>query len=183
MAKKIMISQPMAGFTVEQIEETRNRFLEFAEKENLEVVNIYFADEWSFKESMEERGVIQIPLCFLAKAIEKMSLCDKVYFAKGWYNHRGCWIEHEIAVRYGLEVIYEEPQVQTFGQKAVGLSFNPSDNGQVSSAKQKFADAIDQMNNLRNSSASSEQKRLYSIAITEAQGAQMWSVKALTWRD
>jgi len=39
--KKIMISQPMNGFTDEQIVETRNRFLQFAEKEKLEVVNTY----------------------------------------------------------------------------------------------------------------------------------------------
>ena len=43
--KKIMISQPMNGFTYEQIVETRNRFLEYAKKENLEVVNTYFTDE------------------------------------------------------------------------------------------------------------------------------------------
>ena len=36
---KIMISQPMNGLTEEQIVETRNRFLQFAEKENLQSVN------------------------------------------------------------------------------------------------------------------------------------------------
>jgi len=37
-----------------------------------------------------------------------MSLCHKVYFAKGWEQARGCKIEHDAAIRYGLEVIYEE---------------------------------------------------------------------------
>ena len=36
-----------------------------------------------------------------------MSLCHKVYFAKGWENARGCKIEHEVALAYGLEIIYE----------------------------------------------------------------------------
>jgi hypothetical protein len=40
------------------------------------------------------------------------------------------------------------------------------------------------MNNYRNEETESgEGKRLASIAITEAQGAQMRAVKALTWRD
>jgi len=39
------------------------------------------------------------------------------------------------------------------------------------------------MNDLRNSSTSGEQKRLCSVAITEMQTAQMWAVKALTWKD
>ena len=105
---KIMISQPMNGLTSEQIVETRNRFLAFAALSNLEVVNTYFQDEWYSKESMKERGVVQIPLCFLAKSVENMSLCHKVYFAKGWENARGCKIEHEAAIQYGLEIIYEE---------------------------------------------------------------------------
>jgi hypothetical protein len=106
--KKIMISQPMAGFPDEHIIETRNRFLEYAKNNNLEVINTLFTDEWYNKESMLERGVVQIPVCFLAKSIENMSLCHIVYFAKGWENARGCRIEHNIALNYGLEIIYEE---------------------------------------------------------------------------
>lgn len=71
----------------------------------------------------------------------------------------------------------------TFGQKAVGLTFNPSNDDSVAICKQEFADLIDRMNNLRASSESPEQKRLASVAITELQTAQMWAVKALTWRD
>ena len=105
--QKIMISQPMHGFTDEEIIETRNRFLQFVVKENLEVVNTYFQDEWYSKDAMTERGVVQIPLCFLSKSVENMSLCHKAYFAKGWENARGCKIEHEIALQYDLEIIYE----------------------------------------------------------------------------
>ena len=49
---KIMISQPMNGFTEEQIVETRNRFLKFAENEKIEVVNTYFQDEWYSKDAI-----------------------------------------------------------------------------------------------------------------------------------
>ena len=72
----------------------------------------------------------------------------------------------------------------TFGEKAVGLSFNPSGDKAVNECKVGFAEELDRMNNLRNhSDTSPEQKRLAAIAITELQGAQMWAVKALTWRD
>lgn len=73
---------------------------------------------------------------------------------------------------------------QTFGQKAVGLNFNPSGESSVDRCKLQFANLIDQMHELRsNEMVSDEQKRLAGIAITEAQGAQMWAVKALTWKD
>ena len=36
-----------------------------------------------------------------------MSLCHAAYFCKGWEKTRGCKIEHDAAVAYGLEIIYE----------------------------------------------------------------------------
>lgn len=73
--------------------------------------------------------------------------------------------------------------VLSYGQKAVGITFNPSGDGQVQAIKVAYADLIDTLNEIRNHSESNEQKRLLSIAITEAQGAQMWAVKAVTWKD
>lgn len=104
---KAMLSQPMNGFTDEQIVETRERAISILEGKGYEVVNTYFTDEWYSKESMVERGVEQIPICFLAKSIENMSLCNAVFFCKGWENARGCKIEHDIAKAYGVTVIYE----------------------------------------------------------------------------
>lgn len=74
----------------------------------------------------------------------------------------------------------------TFGEKAVGLTFNPGGNPDVEKIKRGFADLIDMMDELRrtaNAVGPNEQGRLASIAITEAQAAQMWAVKAVTWRD
>jgi hypothetical protein len=70
----------------------------------------------------------------------------------------------------------------TYGQKAVGLTFNPSGDDRVAECKQAFADIIDQMQRLRESHVG-ELARLCSVAITECQSAQMWCVKALTWQD
>ena len=72
----------------------------------------------------------------------------------------------------------------TFGQKAVGLTFNPGNREDVDNCKTGFAALVDMMNDFRNDPTTSpEQKRLASVAITELQGAQMWAVKALTWND
>lgn len=71
----------------------------------------------------------------------------------------------------------------SFGKKAVGITFNPGNDSDVYIVKKYYADIIDMMNNLRNNDDSKEVQRLASIAITEAQTAQMWAVKALTWKD
>lgn len=77
----------------------------------------------------------------------------------------------------------EEVANYTFGEKAVGLSFNPSGDSAVNTIKKYYAQIIDDMNSLRSGTDSPEAYRLYSIAITEAQTAQMWAVKAITWKD
>lgn len=105
---KAMLSQPMGGKTQEEIVETRERAIRALQERGYEIVNTLFTDEWYGKEAMKERGVVQIPLCFLAKSLENMSLCHAAYFCKGWEQARGCRIEHEAAKAYGLEIIYEE---------------------------------------------------------------------------
>ena len=72
---------------------------------------------------------------------------------------------------------------QTFGEKAVGLTFNPSGDPLVQSLKEKSAAFIDECHALRLRSAdNSEVGRMCSIAITSARSAQMWAVKAATWK-
>lgn len=106
--KKAMLSQPMAGKTDEEIIATREKAIKVLESKGYELVNTLFTDERYNKENMEQRGVVQIPLCFLAKSLENMSLCHAAYFCKGWEKARGCRIEHEAACAYGLTVIYED---------------------------------------------------------------------------
>lgn len=105
---KAMISQPMAGKTDGEIAEIRERAKAKLEEMGYEFVNTLFTDEWYSNEAMEKRGVVQVPLCYLAKSLENMSLCHAAYFAKGWEDARGCRIEHDAAVAYGLEVLYED---------------------------------------------------------------------------
>lgn len=79
-----------------------------------------------------------------------------------------------------------EDRPQTYGEKAVGLSFNPSGMGDVHELKKMYAAIIDHLDDFREGykkrGDNPEMVRLCSIAITEAQTAQMWAVKAVTWR-
>ena len=74
----------------------------------------------------------------------------------------------------------------TFGEKAVGITFNPGKNERVESIKQKFAAIIDELQEIKSPSSGAMQNgevsRMLSVAITEAQTAQMWAVKAVTWQ-
>lgn len=105
---KAMLSQPMAGKTEEEIIATHERAIAVLKERGYEIINTLFTDEWYSQEAMKERGVENIPLCFLAKSLENMSLCHAAYFCKGWENARGCRLEHEAAKAYGMTIIYED---------------------------------------------------------------------------
>lgn len=70
----------------------------------------------------------------------------------------------------------------TFGERPVGLTFNPGGHPEVNEIKRQCAAYIDYLDGLRNKSTNGEVKRMLSIAITEAQTSQMWAVKAVTWQ-
>ena len=105
--KKIMISQPMRGKTEEEILAQKAKAENVCKELGYEVENTFFNDEWAKTDKLEEDGVVQIPLHFLALALRHMALCDAVYFCQGWENYRGCKIEHDAAIAYGRRVIYE----------------------------------------------------------------------------
>lgn len=77
-----------------------------------------------------------------------------------------------------------EDQVLTFGEKAVGLKFNPSGDQKVVDIKKHYAAIIDLLTdgNLDNG-ATGLKGRITGRAINDAMGAQMWAVKAVTWSE
>lgn len=77
-----------------------------------------------------------------------------------------------------MEETLREP---TFGEKAVGITFNPGGNPDVNEIKALYAKIIDKINEIRGDERS-EKARLLSVAITEAQSAQMWAVKGITYQ-
>ena len=90
--KKLFISQPMRGKSDEEILAERKKAIELAQEmigEPVEVIDSFF----------------QEALWFLGKSLELLSGADVAYFAQGWEDARGCAIEHDSALAYGIKSI------------------------------------------------------------------------------
>lgn len=97
--KKLFISQPMRGKTDKEIMEERLEAISAAERmlgEKVETLDTWFGN---FDGKALE---------FLGKSILILAKADIAYFALGWSNARGCKIEHECAMEYGIEIIGAE---------------------------------------------------------------------------
>lgn len=99
---KLFISQPMNGKTPEQIMNERIIAIESAKRnfndEQVEVIDSYFEDYPSC--DVKNEG-----LWYLGKSLMLLANADVAYFAKGWQEARGCRIENECAIAYGINVI------------------------------------------------------------------------------
>ena len=71
----------------------------------------------------------------------------------------------------------------SYGEKAVGLGFNPSGDEKVQKVKELFAQIIDLANEVRSEAGPGEKGRHLSVGITEAETAQMRIVKGLTFNS
>ena len=75
----------------------------------------------------------------------------------------------------------EETKELTFGQKAVGVRFNPSGMSEVDEVKQTFADIIDKIEQRPGQTYLANTFK--GMAIRATITAQMAVVKFLTWQD
>ena len=97
---KVFISQPMKDKTNLEIEQERKEIIEKAEKYfgEIEVIDSFF------KDALHDAK----PLWFLGKSLELLSNANVIVLGKGWKNSRGCRIEHECAIQYGIKIVYIE---------------------------------------------------------------------------
>ena len=100
MKIKIFISQPMNGKTNEEIENKRNYIISrlAAQFPRSEIIDSFF------KNAPHDAK----PLWYLGESIKLMSEADVVFFCNGWQTSRGCQIEHDCALEYGIGTMYEE---------------------------------------------------------------------------
>lgn len=99
--KKLFISQPMRDKTDEEIKAERAEIVNHVIKlfGEVEVIDSFI------EENAPENA--NAGLWYLGKSLELLSTADCAYFAEGWQNYRGCKIEHECAVRYGIDIVGE----------------------------------------------------------------------------
>jgi hypothetical protein len=98
--KKLFISQPMNGKSEEEILAVRKNAIESAKvmfNEDVEVIESYF------KDYNPDKGCV--PLKYLSKSLELLADADVAYFARGWEQARGCRIENQCAIEYGIEIV------------------------------------------------------------------------------
>lgn len=95
---KVFISQPMNGKDEQTILEERAKMISRIKEQYLdaEILESYFEDYTP--------STGNVALKYLSKSLELLADADEVWFAPGWQNARGCRIENDCAIAYGITV-------------------------------------------------------------------------------
>lgn len=94
---RVFISQPMNGKNDEEILRERDEAIKEIKKnisDDIEVIDSFF----------QSAPVDARPLYFLGKSLELLSTADIAYFCRGWDLARGCRIEHQCCLEYGIKI-------------------------------------------------------------------------------
>ena len=78
---------------IKEDKEIRERYGEF------EIIDSYIPE--FVNDNIKNKSV-----AYLGKSISKLAEADVALFVSGWEECRGCKIEHEIAEKYGIEIMY-----------------------------------------------------------------------------
>ena len=115
---KVFISVPMRGRTDEEIAKAiavaKSKLSEMADKNNEPVE---YVD--NFVNVRQYRHLKDPSIYCLGKAIQKMAKCDTIYFCPGWDEARGCVIERQVAIQYGLTRLYQDDETGIIFQESV----------------------------------------------------------------
>lgn len=111
-AKRVFISQPLNGVPPERVAEV------FAKAKAACEAMGYVVVERATVTNMRGNA-----LFYLAQSLMVMSTCDAVYFCEHWRCARGFLIEHEAALKYGLEVLNDGSTMQRKRRRGEWSSF------------------------------------------------------------
>ena len=122
MYKNIFISQPMTGKSEEEILATRQKEIEKIHQEiremhqldskeddiQVNIIDSYIDDATRkhFKKHVSDD--INWDIFWLSQSLERLAMADTIWLCDGWEYSKGCNVELECAIQYGLDIVYPE---------------------------------------------------------------------------
>ncbi len=107
--KKVLISQPMGDLPLEKVKENRANLVKALEDMNYTILDNLFTDE-------PDSEVVNTQIYYLSKAVRLICEADLVVFIGEWMCSRGCSVEYDICVKYGIRFIDLSTYLQTHSE-------------------------------------------------------------------
>ena len=110
----VFISQPMTGKSEEEILATRQEAIDKIHQlvskdgEQVNIIDSYIDDATRNEFQGRMGDAINWDIYWLSQSLQKLALADTIWLCDGWGHSKGCKIELECAIKYGLDVVSSE---------------------------------------------------------------------------
>ena len=110
----VFISQPMTGKSEEEILATRQEAIDKIHQlvskdgEQVNIIDSYIDDATRNEFQGRMGDAINWDIYWLSQSLQKLALADTIWLCDGWGHSKGCKIELECAIKYGLDIVSSE---------------------------------------------------------------------------
>ena len=103
--KYAVISQPMKGVDPDKVKAQRAKAEAAVRAAGYEPIdNVYKED---FKYEVDSDTIINPALWHMGLALMRLAKAHVIYMCAGWNETRGCLMEHQAALAFGVDIMYE----------------------------------------------------------------------------
>lgn len=103
--KYAVISQPMKGIDPDKVTSQREKAEAAVRAAGYEPIDTIYEED--FKYNVNSDDVINPALWHMGLALMRLSKAHVIYMCDGWDATRGCRMEHQAAIAFGVDVMYE----------------------------------------------------------------------------
>ena len=103
--KYAVISQPMKGIDPNKVTSQREKAEAAVRAAGYEPIDTVYKED--FKYDVDSDNIINPALWHMGLALMRLSKAHVIYMCDGWDTTRGCLLEHQAAVAFGVDIMYE----------------------------------------------------------------------------
>nr|DAV26018.1 MAG TPA: N-deoxyribosyltransferase [Caudoviricetes sp.] len=103
--KYAVISQPMKGIDPDKVTSQREKAEAAVRAAGYEPIDTIYEED--FKYDVNSDNVVNPALWHMGLALMRLSKAHVIYMCDGWDTTRGCLMEHQAAVAFGVDIMYE----------------------------------------------------------------------------
>lgn len=103
--KYAVISQPMKGIDPDKVTSQREKAEAAVRAAGYEPIDTVYEED--FKYDVNNDDVVNPALWHMGLALMRLSKAHVIYMCDGWDTTRGCLMEHQAAVAFGVDIMYE----------------------------------------------------------------------------
>ena len=103
--KYAVISQPMKGIDPDKATSQRKKAEAAVRAAGYEPIDTIYEED--FKYDVVSDSIVNPALWYMGLALMRLSKAHVIYMCDGWDTTRGCLMEHQAALAFGVDIMYE----------------------------------------------------------------------------